>query len=342
MSLHKYFLDFGIVKDVFSSYGFHNVELRPPQYGYRNYSFPAVLQNKETINLILYKSEPYILKKIKTANDVTTFLNKQNLPVRHVIDPRIIKLKSDKIERYGAIYNYLQGETIPWEAYTRQHLKCLGKMMATMHQKLLKMPEIYGADVAQEYILIFKRMQNYFNTPYVIKAINNKLGLALNKRQLEKSIKILEICRNLPEKQMLHMDFVRGNILFSQESDSLHVSGILDFEKAGHGHVLLDIARTMAFLLVDCKYKSSSEVHKHFLISGYARSGQNELKNISIKTATHKVDLLEELTTIFMLHDFYKFLRHNPYEFLHENEHFVRTRDLLVLRGVITTSQHTI
>jgi hypothetical protein len=36
-----------------------------------------------------------------------------------------------------------------------------------------------------------------------------------------------------------------------------------------------------------------------------------------------------------LLHDFYKFLLHNPYESLASNEHYIRTIALLKARGVL-------
>jgi Ser/Thr protein kinase RdoA (MazF antagonist) len=114
---------------------------------------------------------------------------------------------------------------------------------------------------------------------------------------------------------------VRGNILFD---DQARITGVLDFEKTAWGHPALDIARTLAFLLVDCKYKSEDKTRKYFLISGYNKRGPARTPGSS--------PLLEKLITTFLLHDFYKFLRHNPYESLRNNEHFVRTRDLLVQR----------
>ncbi len=130
------------------------------------------------------------------------------------------------------------------------------------------------------------------------------------------------------------MDFVRGNILFKGSK----ICGILDFEKAGYGIKLLDIARTLAFLLVDCKYKNEVKIRKYFLQSGYIKRGGADFNRRIINTADKKLDLLEELVNTFLIYDFYKFLRHNPYEFLHQNEHFIRTKKYLLERGVITTT----
>jgi len=126
------------------------------------------------------------------------------------------------------------------------------------------------------------------------------------------------------------MDFVRGNILFDE---GVHITGVLDFEKASHGHPLFDIARTLAFLLVDCKYKTEAQVRKYFLLSGYNKRGTGDFKITAMNAR-----LLEQLVELFLLYDFYKFLRHNPYEALPQNEHFVRTQALLLQRQLLAGS----
>jgi Ser/Thr protein kinase RdoA (MazF antagonist) len=335
MLIHKYLLESGIINNAFEAYGFKDIKIKNSESGYRNHSFPAITTNGDNINLIIYKFEPHIIKKIKTANSVSTYLQKQGLPVRHSIDPRILKIKTASNERYAGLYNYLPGETIPWEAYTRKHLKLVGAMMAKMHDSLKSMPIAHAPNVAQEYINILNRLEGYFAGDTVNKAIDTKLGVKLKPEIIRHYLQILKVCQNLPDKQMLHMDFVRGNILFNSTAGEISISGILDFEKAGYGHVLLDIARTLAFLFVDCKYKDPAEIHQKFLISGYVRSSDEAFSDIVINKAKQKVSILNELTKMFMLHDFYKFLRHNPYEFLSENEHYVRTRDYLIQGKVL-------
>lgn len=119
------------------------------------------------------------------------------------------------------------------------------------------------------------------------------------------------------------MDFVRGNILF-EDTD---ISGILDFEKTASGHTIVDIARTLAFLLVDCKYKPYDKVDKYFLYSGYQKRGRS--KDIG------NDDDRNQFVEMFLFYDLYKFLLHNPYESLRLNEHHVRTKDILVRYGVV-------
>lgn len=329
-----------------------------PQKGYRNYSYPVVLADSSIVNLILYKSESKILARIKLANDVSHYLYQRGLPTRHVIDPRILVLrtrsnlaknkeffgKNHKIlptflqgstsspgARYAMLYNFLPGQTIPWDAYTRAHLKALGASLALMHKLMAKMPEHDAPSVAEQYLQIVKRMDKYFANPNVGRPLQEKLGLKLDNKKFGYFAKILEVCKKLPNQQMLHMDFVRGNVLFDEVGGRIVISGILDFEKTAYGHKLFDIARTLAFLLVDCKYKSEEEIRKNFLISGYARSGQTQLNDVMLK----KTSLLETLVDMFLVYDFYKFLRHNPYESLDQNEHFVRTRNLLLQQNLL-------
>jgi thiamine kinase-like enzyme len=168
-------------------------------------------------------------------------------------------------------------------------------------------------------------MSSYFRDSGVEGALKKKLGLVLNKNDFNR---LLEAAKSLPKQQVLHMDFVRGNVLFNGKE----LCGILDFEKTGYGNKLLDISRTLAFLLVDCKYKDEDKVTKYFLKSGYIKRGDSPFANYKFK----KSDLLSELVNYFIYYDFYKFLRHNPYEDLHLNEHFIRTKEHLLKAGIIT------
>jgi Ser/Thr protein kinase RdoA (MazF antagonist) len=315
--------DDSIIK-IYAAYGVTPVRLLPVQKGYRNESHPAVLTDGSKVNLIIYKSEPEILPRVKAANAVADYLSEKGLPTRRTIDKRVLKLSNTRDNRYASLYTYLDGETIPWEGYTREHIKELGRAMSDMHYELKQMPGDALPGIASEYRAIFSRMRHYFDDPSVVRAMRDKLGLAQEARQLEYAQKLLSAFEQAASQQPLHMDFVRSNILFNGNA----ITGIIDFEKTGRGHPLLDIARTLAFLLVDCKHKEPSKVYKYFLKSGYGKRGKSKLP------ANDK--LLEGLTSAFLFHDFYKFLRHNPYEHLHENEHFVRTKNMLIQRKLLS------
>lgn len=194
-----------------------------------------------------------------------------------------------------------------------------------MHGLLKHTPFTLDNSVTDEYLAIARRMHGYFQEAGVQQALHAKLELEANVP--DRFFALLESCAGLPNQQALHMDFVRGNILFD---DRANITGVLDFEKAAWGHPLFDIARTLAFLPVDCKYKTEVEVRKYFLMSGYNKHGLG-----TFKITSRNARLLERLTDLFLFYDFYKFLRHNPYESLPRNEHFVRTRDLLIKHRVI-------
>lgn len=320
-----------IVTKLLHNYGIRRGRRLNMQKGYRNESHAVELSGGKTRNLIIYKSEPKILDRIKRANSIADYLAKKGMPARRTADPRVTCMRAGKILKYAALYEYLPGKTIPWEAYTQSYIKALGHGMRDMHYHLQDYRPKLNNDIADEYLEIWDEMQTYFANPGVVAATANKLNLALPPATLAKFPPILNGCKSLPGQQPLHMDFVRGNILFVPRAK---ISGILDFEKTGHGHPLLDISRTLAFLLVDCKYEQPAKVRKYFLYSGYNKNNQGKFK-ISQKT----LPLLDQLINLFLLHDFYKFLRHNPYDFLHQNEHFVRTRDILLAKGLITSAR---
>lgn len=306
-----------VVRQIVAAYGVKSAHILPAQKGYRNHAFPVVTGSQK-LNVIVYKNEPDMRERIARANALGDFLHAQNMPARHTFDARILQLKNAHQTRYASIYFYQPGHTIPWESYTMERVKNVGKTMGDMHAAL----QNYRANlpfVADELIALNRRMLRYFADKNVARAIHQKLGLRVLHADF---LNELLACKKLPA-QALHMDFVRGNILF----DGDEITGILDFEKAAIGHPVFDIARTLAFLLVDCKYKPAAKMTKYFLQSGYNKRSQSTFTNWQE---------LNQLLPFFLLHDFYKFLRHNPYEYLPQNEHFVRTKTILVKLGVLS------
>ena len=308
---------------VLGEYGIKYDSILPFQSGYRNEIWPIKTTDGQIINVTFHKSETNALNRILRTNKISESLAELGMPTRYRLDERVLALKSKNITVYVGIYNYLPGLTIPWEAYTMKRIKALGKTMSKMHGLLAKTNYQQLPSVYDEYLQINKKMREYFSRSDVISAIKQKLGLRINIDNLAKYGKLLEILDSRTGKQPLHMDFVRGNILF--EGDK--ITGILDFEKVARGHVVMDVSRTLAFLLVDCKYKTPDKVRKYFLKSGY-------LKNVDGPVVDMKVmDLMVEM---FLVYDFYKFLRHNPYESLSQNQHYLRTRDILINLGVLS------
>jgi Ser/Thr protein kinase RdoA (MazF antagonist) len=327
-----------LVAKALEKYDINYSRFLPSEKGYRNQTNPFVLESSEKANLIIYKPEHGIHHRIKRANQVSDYLHTKGLPTRKTLSPRILRLSGRDVHRYASVYTYLPGHTIPWEGYTSRHIKLLGQMMNRMHKELHKLSVEDMPSVADEYEEIIERMCQYFSATEVAEALKNKLDVIIETAKFNELRTAMKICKRLPAQQILHMDFVRSNILFSKdEGEKTGISGILDFEKTAYGHKLFDIARTLAFLLVDCKYKSSGQVHKYFLISGYVRQGASKFNDVSLGINGKKASLLGELLDVFLLYDFYKFLKHNPYEYLAQNEHYTRTRDLLLARGVITT-----
>lgn len=310
-----------------TAFGIGNAQILAAQKGYRNHTIPILMPDGLQLNLIVYKREPEILQKIKNANYVADFLAEQGYPARRTADRRILQMQGSTTQ-YAALYKYLPGKTIPWEAYTMDHIKLLGASLSNMHATLANLAQAELPYVVDECRDLLKRMEKYLADDGVHDAMAAKLGLAiLDTTQLRPT---LTACVDLPGQRALHMDFVRGNILFDGRGDDLRISGVLDFEKTAWGPPVFDIARTLAFLLVDCKYKEADKVRKYFLHSGYNKRG---------KSSFEPTPVLENLLDFFLLHDFYKFLRHNPYESLGQNEHFIRTRGFLLKRCLLAETQ---
>ena len=321
-------MDDQITQKIATAYGLQGASILAAQKGYRNRTFPLVGTDSLQLNLIIYKREPEILQKINNAHYVADFLAGRGYPARKTADPRILQIRGKTHKQYAALYNYLLGKTIPWEGYTMEHIKQLGGMMSDMHATLKALPRTDLPFIVDECRATLKRIETYFADDGVHDAMAAKLGLAI--LDITHLRPTLTVCMDLPGQHALHMDFVRGNILFDGQGDNLHISGVLDFEKTAWGPPIFDIARTLAFLIVDCKYKEEAKVRKYFLHSGYNKRGLATFEPSPI---------LEDLLDFFLLHDFYKFLRHNPYESLGKNEHFVRTRDFLLRRNLLANTQ---
>lgn len=311
-----------LVQRILQQYGLGVQAIADAQTGYRSEAYTLTLADGQLANFILYKREPHIARRIANANRVGDYLASCGLPARQTLDARVIRLQNTRTEQFGALYTYLPGVTIPWEAYTMEHLKQLGGTLSDIHAALATLQRESLPAVTDEYLGLLERMTTYFAQEGVRAAMAQKLQLL--PPNLAPHIETIYSLTGAPA-QALHMDFVRGNVLF--QSEPVRLSGILDFEKAAWGPVAFDIARTLAFLLVDCKYKQARQVWKYFIHSGYNKRGAARYNDWPP---------LEALIDICLLHDFYKFLLHNPYESLSANEHYVRTAKLLLSRGQLT------
>lgn len=297
--------------------------------GYRNTSHLIELENSTRINLIVYKSESGIQDRIRRTNQLASIFTATPLPVRTPIDTRLSVFRVNDRFFHISIYNYLPGHTIPWEAYTMKHIKLLGWAIGEFHKRARSFTGQLPS-VSDEYFEHIREMSRYFSDPNVVSAMHRKLGIAPN-IPFDTLAKTVTSLSSLPHQQALHLDFVRGNILFDEarpgdmlQLGNVAVSGILDLEKASYGHPVWDVARSLGFLLVDCP-KPADKIFRYFIQSGYRKRADQ----------TIALPLLNEALNIFLIYDFYKFLRDNPYESLAQNHHYQRTRDILTKIGML-------
>ncbi len=294
---------------ILKKYGFHPQELIFKTHGYRNKIFVFRLYNNKKIILIQYKNEQNILEKIKNANNIGNFLYENGFVSRHNfnLDSRI--LKSNK--HFFSIYDFIDGQTVMWNLNKKQIYE-LGSMMSLMHKILNFYEKKQDIPSFKPFFLKkIKQIQKYIkkNTPF----IKNKLHINIKTQNIEKlffSIKDIDLYHQIP----LHLDFVRSNILF--DKDLIKIVGVLDFEKTMVGAPIVDISRTIAFLLTDTN-KPFSKVEKYFF-----KHFENK-QNI-------KIQYLHDFVISFLLVDLYNFLLHNPYEYLKYNKHFRKTLTILL------------
>lgn len=321
-----------LVELILKRYGVAVKDISEPQTGYRNHSYKVEDLEGALYNLMVFKNEPDIVRRINNADSVARHVSTV-LPVRMRLDERITTIHRPSGDTYAALYNYLPGSTIEWGSYTKDHLKVTGIAMAKMHSALSNSTALTSQNtIYTEFAELLGRIESYFSKADVVKAANDKLGVRL-RINYNFLVEAVNAAKHLKNQHSLHMDFVRGNILFDTTSHSktitfgkAHLTGIIDFEKTAVGSPLFDMARTLAFLYVDCKYKSHEKIRKYFLYSGYVKYGDGTIGSKA---------LLDHYVKIFLLHDFYKFLLHNPYEDLYKNEHFIRTRDILISLNMV-------
>lgn len=322
-----------LIISITNYYGLQVNKIYNVQTGYRNKNYKIKLYDGDEINLIIYKQEPKIRNTISSAHYVGEFLNNKGYPVRNLYDKRIIRIGHGHTEHLAALYYYLPGTTISWEAYTMNHLKELGRSMSDVHYILKGLPQGRLDSFKTIYSAHYSRIKTYLCQSGVSGAMKCKLKVTYNTHALEAIDELLSVSDKLPNQQPIHLDYVRGNILF--ERNSSKITGVLDFEKSAFGNPVFDIARTLAFLYVDCKFKPEHKIHKYFLESGYNKYGKASFGQTVVHTKKYQHNLLEESMNIFLFHDFYKFLKHNPYESLYQNEHYIRTKELLIKRGIL-------
>ena len=331
-----------IVADAAQQFGLHAIHIKPPQKGYRNESYAITLASGEVVNLLFYKREPAIMERIRRADAFSEAAAQTGYPVRCRYDTRTLQIKTARGVSYAALYTYLPGATIPWESYSRGHIKLLGWAMSDLHA----LPTSGNTNrISNEIDELLERMKAYLCSPDVKGAMGAKLSLALHPAVFKRLHRLLTALEQSTLVAPLHMDLVRGNALFAPASPTdvwqiknVALTGVIDFEKASAGPPILDIARTLAFLLVDCPLYSAAKIEKYFVVSGYNKRGTSQFDYAKIVDGYTHYQLLHGLVGLFLLHDFYKFLRHTPYESLAENHHYTRTRDMLIQRDMLRYS----
>ncbi len=322
-----------ILARILAGFGFTAAEIAAvpaAEGGYRNKIYPV-----GAYNLLLGKREAGMLERLRRADYYSEWAAAGGLPCRTQASQRtaVLGRETGGVAIYARLYHRLPGETIPWEGWTRRHIKLLGWAMGELHLVWQNIPDSAPPlpDALTELAELVKEMQHYFNQPTIRAALLGKTGVQPVEKLWKSCGKVVEKLWKKPQ-QALHLDLVRGNLLWKEgkknlaskfQLDNLCLSGLIDFEKVARGPIELDLARTYAFLLVDCP-KPAEKIQKYLLFDGYHKRAGRE-----------RIILPCDLVNLYLLYDFYKFLRHNPYESLAENYHYQRTRDLLLERGWI-------
>ncbi|MBD3329774.1 phosphotransferase [Candidatus Dojkabacteria bacterium] len=315
------------------------IEIEELEQGYMNLVF-RIGSEKTSYICIIYnrnryndsKAQRYLSKSYQAAE----FLSQNKIPVRTAYKNRNGGLISradfgDGKQRLFGLYKFLSGSTIPWESYTRRHLRSLGRTLNQIHRTWAEYENATGDFVKwNEYIeKDSKSMLEYFNRNE--KFIKIKLGVKLDFSAYDLLIKSIQTTFQTGF-QLIHCDFVRGNILFSQKKlpKVYPITGVLDFEKVMAAPIQVDLARTLAFLLVDCKYKTREEIIKYFITEGYLWKVEKGIPDSKLN-----FNEIQKLVNYFWMRDLWKLLQCNPYEDLSLNFHYDKTVQKLIKQKLI-------
>ena len=148
----------GELAEIATKYGISIDTVGPVEGGYRNLSHSFTGSDGKRYNFILYKNEPESVELIRRTNALGTHVAGRGLPVRAPHDKRILRVG----KRYGSLYGYLEGSTIPWDAYTKKHIKLLGYAMAKFHEAAADYDGPMLPNVEKVYLEILERMRHYF------------------------------------------------------------------------------------------------------------------------------------------------------------------------------------
>jgi Ser/Thr protein kinase RdoA (MazF antagonist) len=325
------------------SLGSTKVTIHEYSQGYMNHVLQVDI-NAARYVVVIYNSMRYRGQSgvdfISELSRISEYLNAKNFPARRaILAKRGVFVSQMLLEGQNSnphlvgLYEYLPGNTLEWDGYTRRHLRALGEKMGQMHNLLSEYNSGKRPSAIQEWPEYFerdnKRLMTYIGKH--TKSITKKLQLKVHLNEVEKLIKTLgQQIGEIPlRSQLIHCDFVRGNILFSETklNNTYPIIGVLDFEKMLYGPVIVDVARTLAFLLVDCRYKTEAEILKYFLHEGYIVLGKGSVLSVLE---------LDPYMVYFWLRDFWKFLECNPYEDLKKNYHFNKTVEILMEKKLLS------
>jgi Ser/Thr protein kinase RdoA (MazF antagonist) len=274
---------------------------------------------------------PQHAKFLTEAYSAAALLDSAGIPVRTAIPNNSgqlitqIDLQNSNNPHLFGLYNYLPGRTLPWEGWTRRHLRALGRVMQRIHKTWSQCSSDF------QYIprwTDYLKKDSSMLIDYLTEnsaTIKRKLNISIDTRKISNLAIKIDTKSNY---QLTHNDLVRGNILFGKRKYKYvyPITGIIDFEKTMYAPVIVDIARTYAFLLVDCKYKTDLEIKKYYLDEGY----------FAFKKETPPMfESLENFVIYFWLRDLWKFLSRNPYEDLKKNYHYTQTVERLNKAGFL-------
>jgi homoserine kinase type II len=192
--------------------------------------------------------------EVKRELDLLLFLRKHGLPCPVPLADRRGRYCRDWGGKLLSVYRHIDGHTVPPEKLTAGQLENIGRVLADLHLigKAYKkgVENRFGFDrVAEIYAAVRERLPHYFKK--IIRTLDEELDYLRN------------YLENKLPKGIIHGDLFPDNIMFRGEK----VVAVLDFEAAGRGKFIFDLATAVNSLCFDDGRYSLKKFEA--LISGY-------------------------------------------------------------------------
>jgi len=215
--------------------------------------------------LKFYESYVNSVDKVTTIAEVIDYLSKQNTPVHKVYPTKSGDLLTSifflKINKYGVIFEFLEGGCVNFEKIKQTHVFEVGKELKKLSSSLSSFN--YDNELWMSSIDFFEKdLKNYcdrleHNLGHNHLGLDSSVCKLLEERWVvdQKLLKKLGKALNSVEESLIHADLTVDNVLFQNDK----VTGIFDFDWMRKGFLEEDIAISLGAWMLNSRTISVEE-----------------------------------------------------------------------------------